>query len=82
MKTLNREVSEELFNRIVNLKYVLQHMAGAVQNPDFVNEDNAKENYDFYKESYYNLMAELSKINGKMQLIHQEIDDKNYYIGK
>jgi len=40
MKTLNPQKSEELWNEIKNIEYLVSKLSGCVQNPDFVNEEN------------------------------------------
>ncbi len=51
------------------------HLKAAVQNPDFVNEENVYENYCFFRENYLRLVAELIKINGSIATLHKEIDN-------
>lgn len=82
MKTLDRVKSEELFNRIKSLGNTVQHMAGVVQNPDFINEDNAYENYLEFRKRYHSIAGELSAINGAVAKLHMEIDkNKNHHYG-
>jgi len=47
-KTLNPQKSEELWNEIKNIEYLVSKLGGCVQNPDFVNEENAKENLRYF----------------------------------
>lgn len=75
IKTLDRNKSEELFNRIGSASIMLNHLKATVQNPDFVNEENVYENYCFFRENYLHLVAELSKINGSIATLHREIDN-------
>jgi hypothetical protein len=75
IQTLDRNKSEELFNRINSVSLMCNHLKVAVQNPDFVNEENAYENYCFFRENYLRMVAELSKINVRVAAIHREIDN-------
>jgi len=40
MKTLNPQKSEELWNEIKNIEYLVSKLGGCVQNPDFVDAEN------------------------------------------
>lgn len=81
IRTLDRNKSEELFNRINRASLMCEHLKATVQNPDFVNKENAYENYCFFRENYHRLVAELSKINGSVAALHKEIDDASHNYG-
>ena len=73
LKTLNRKKSEELFYRIQNLKNEIQNMAGAVQNPDFVTEENAMEIYDSFLLNCIHLKTNLNHIIVDVREVYEEL---------
>lgn len=73
MKTLNSNKSEEIFYRIKQLASRLDCLSGVVQNPDFVNEDNAQENYlNFYNE-YKSIKKTLDDIRDSVYELHHPL---------
>jgi len=48
-------------------------LTGAVQNPDFVNEDNAQEGYEIFYNDYKNCMRELRQIREDVCELYSEI---------
>lgn len=68
MRTLNYNKSRDLFNKLIDLRCDIQNLAATVQNPDFVNEDNAQEVYT----DYYNISKDLKR---KLADISDEILD-------
>ena len=73
MSTLDREKSEKLFYRIQTLSNNIYMLTGAVQNPDFVNEDNAQEGYEIFYNDYKNCMRELRQIREDVCELYSEI---------
>lgn len=73
MKTLNREKSEELFYEIKNIEFLVQHLAGCVQNPDFVNKSNVRENYKMFINSYTKLINRLEELKENIFEIHDNL---------
>ncbi|HEY8805247.1 MAG TPA: hypothetical protein VIM42_09135 [Clostridium sp.] len=75
MKTLNPEKSKDLFYRIRELGEIVSMLGWAVQNPDFINEENAKENYDFFCTDYKTCSRSLDEISGEIHNLYKEILD-------
>ena len=75
MKTLNLQKSEELWNEIKNIEYLVSKLGGCVQNPDFVNEDIAQENYRYFYNDYVKVLDRLQLLNKNILLLHQNIKD-------
>jgi hypothetical protein len=73
MKTMNREKAENLFYEIKNIQFSIQNLAGCVQNPDFINEENAQKNYDIFYNDYKNIIKKLDKIKDDVYKLHNEI---------
>ena len=73
MKTLNPQKSEELFNEIKNIEYLVSNLGGCVQNPDFVNKENAIENYEMFYNDYRKVTTRLVKLKEDIFLLHEEI---------
>ena len=72
-KTLDREKSEQLFNEIKIIEYLVSKLGGCVQNPDFVNEEIAQENYNMFCNDYYKVIDKLVKLKTDMILMHDEL---------
>ena len=60
---LDRKKSEELFYRFKTLGDEITLLRGVVQNPDFINEDNASETLKVFLEEHYRLSYELEGIS-------------------
>lgn len=73
MKTLNREKSEELWNEVKSIEFLVSKLGGCVQNPDFVNEEIAQENYEMFYNDYRNVTNKLAKLKEDIFLLHEEI---------
>ena len=73
MKTLNLQKSEELWNEIKNIEYLVSKLSGCVQNPDFVNEEIAQENYEMFIDDYRKVTSKLVKLREDIFLLHNEI---------
>jgi len=73
MKTLNPQKSEELFNEIKSIEYLVSKLGGCVQNPDFVNEENAVENYRFFLNDYTKLIDRLRILRENIAILHEDI---------
>jgi len=73
MKTLNPQKSEELWNEIKNIEYLVSKLGGCVQNPDFVNEEIAQENYEMFYNDYRKVTSKLVKLREDIFLLHDEI---------
>lgn len=74
MKTLDPKKSEELFNKIKNLsRKIDRSFGGAVQNPDFVNEKIAQDNYNVFNNQHKNILKELNEIKEEVFEMHKEI---------
>ena len=72
-KTLDREKSEQLFNEIKIIEYLVSKLGGCVQNPDFVNEEIAQENYNMFCNDYAKLIDRLENLKENIFLIHDEL---------
>jgi len=73
MKTLNPQKSEELFNEIKNIEYLVSNLGGCVQNPDFVNEENAIENFNNFDDDYDKVINKLEKVRKELFDLYSEI---------
>ena len=73
MKTLNREKSKDLFYRIKSLGESVSRLSGVVQNPDFVNEEIAQENYECFYNDYKDCLSKLKQIKEEVFELHNEI---------
>lgn len=73
MKTLNRNKSQELFYKIKQLGNTISNLSGVVQNPDFVNEENAQENYELFYNNYKNCIRKLEELREEIFELHNEI---------
>jgi len=73
METLDRGKSEELWNEIKNIEFLVSRLGGCVQNPDFVNEEIAQENYDMFYNDYQKVTGRLLKLKEDIFLLHKEI---------
>lgn len=73
MKTLDFIKSENLFYKIKSLGDKVSMLSGVVQNPDFVNEENAQENYDWFYCDYKRCISELREIKDNVFELHNEI---------
>jgi len=73
MKTLNTQKSEELWNEIKSIEYLVSKLGGCVQNPDFVNEENARENYNYFINDYYKIMDKLVELKNNILILHDEL---------
>ena len=73
IKTLNLQKSEELWNEIKNIEYLVSKLGGCVQNPDFVDEENAQENYEMFYNDYRKVTSKLVKLREDIFLLHEEI---------
>jgi len=79
MKTLDRNKSEELFRELKNISYDISLVAGAVQNPDFVNKDNAEETYNQFILQYENCITRLSFVKQEISLLYHELMNNKAY---
>lgn len=73
MKNLDKIKSEKLFYRIQTLSNNIYMLTGAVQNPDFVNEENAQEGYEIFYNDCKNNMRELRQIKEEVCELYSEI---------
>lgn len=73
MKTMNRDKSEELFNEIRRIEMSVMHLGGYVQNPDFVNENNAERIYQEFAGNYHEIISRLEELRVKMLDLHKDI---------
>jgi len=73
MKTLNPQKSEELWNEIKNIEYLVSKLGGCVQNPDFVNEETAVENYRFFLNDYTKIIDRLRNLRINVAILHEDI---------
>ena len=73
MKTLNKEKSKQLFFRIKELGSVISMLIWVVQNPDFVTEDNAQENYENFYNGYKSCIRSLDEIREQVYELHKEL---------
>jgi len=73
MKTLNPQKSEELWNEIKNIEYLVSKLGGCVQNPDFVNEENAIENFNKFDDDYDKVIDKLEKVREEVFDLYSEI---------
>jgi len=76
MKTLNPQKSEELWNEIKNIEYLVSKLGGCVQNPDFVNEENVGENFIYFDNDYKKVVKRLDALRENMILLHKRV--KNF----
>lgn len=77
MKTLNREKSKDLFYRIKSLGETISMLSYVVQNPDFVNEEIAQENYDIFYTDYKTCLNNLRQIKDEVFELHNELLKQN-----
>jgi hypothetical protein len=70
MKTLNREKSKELFYRIKSLGEVISMLSYAVQNPDFVNEENAKENLNIFETDCNTCISSFNQLREEVKQLY------------
>lgn len=73
MKTLNRQKSEDLFYRIRSLGEAISMLSYVVQNPDFVNEEVAQENYDSFYTDYKTCLSSFRQIKDEVFELHDEL---------
>jgi len=73
MKTLNSQKSEKLWNEIKNIEFLVSKLGGCVQNPDFVNEENAKENLRYFLNDYDRVIDKLVQLKINILYLHDEI---------
>lgn len=73
MKTLNRVKAEKIFNEFKRIGEEVKLLAGVVQNPDFVNEENAAENYTEFDKQYHSVVKQLNDLDVDIYLLHREI---------
>lgn len=73
MKTLDSQESEKLFYEIKNIEFLVKHLGGYVQNPDFVNKSNVRENYEMFINDYIKLIDRLEELKENMFEIHDEL---------
>ena len=73
MKTLDIQKSSELFRQITLLSGKVNELRGVVQNPDFVNEENAQENYEIFYNSYKEIIRKLDDIAEEVYQLHDEV---------
>lgn len=76
MKTLNRQKSEELFNEFKELGSSVSFLSAVVQNPDYVNEENAQENYQMFYNSYRLILDKFIDLRERVFQLHNEIISK------
>ena len=74
--TLDREKSEVMFYKIKNLIVCLNMMAGAIQNPDYVDENNSTENFKKFEKEYNYIVENLAEIKQEVEKLHNEIGCK------
>lgn len=73
MKTLDRNKSEDLFYRIKSLGETITMLSGVVQNPDFINEETAQENYEYFYNDYKDCLSKLKQIKEEVFELYDEI---------
>lgn len=82
MKSLDRKKSRDLFERFNVIAEKVRLLGGVVQNPDFVNQENAEENIRIFMEQFKVCEKELCNVAKEVLDIHEEIVDsvKKYRI--
>jgi len=73
MKTMNREKSEQLFNEVRKIEMSVMRLGGYVQNPDYVNKNNAGRNYQDFDTDYKIIIKRLEGLRENMLLLHKQI---------
>jgi len=73
MKTMNREKSEQLFNEVRKIEMSVMRLGGYVQNPAYVNENNAGRNYQDFDTDYKIIIKRLEGLRENMLLLHKQI---------
>jgi len=72
-KTLNRDKSEELFNEIKSIEYLVSKLGGCVQNPDFVDKSNVRDNYEMFYLDYIKLIGRLENLKENIFELHDNL---------
>jgi len=73
MKTLNPKKSEELWNEVKNIEFLASKLGGCVQNPDFVDKTNVRDNYEMFINNYTKLIGRLEELKENIFEIHDEL---------
>jgi hypothetical protein len=73
MKTLDREKSEKLFDKIQRLELYVSSLKGSIQNPDFVNKECAEENYKIFDGQYNMCLRILEEVKTEMFSLHKDL---------
>jgi hypothetical protein len=72
-ETLDRDKSEELWNEIKYIEYLISKLGGCVQNPDFVDKSNVRDNYEIFINSYTKIIDRLEKLKENIFEIHDNL---------
>ena len=73
MKTLDRNKSEELWNEVKSIEFLVSKLGGCVQNPDFVNKSNVRDNYEMFINDYTRLIGRLEELKENIFNIHDDL---------
>jgi len=73
MKTLNRQKSEELFDEIRSIEFSVNHLGAYVQNPDFVNKDNAFQDYDSFDDEFSRVIKRLQDVRTELFKLYVDV---------
>lgn len=73
MKTMNREISERQFYEIKYIESLISNLGSYIQNPDFVNKTNARQNFNDFDDTYDQIIDRLEKLREKVFDLHQDI---------
>jgi len=73
MKTMNREKSEKLFNEIKSIEFAINHLGAYVQNPDFVNKENAYQDYNSFDNEFVRVIKRLQDLRTELCKLYAEI---------
>jgi uncharacterized protein (DUF2235 family) len=73
MKTLNKEKSEEIFNKFQRISDAASILSGVVSNPDAINKDNAKENYELFLDDYIATINDLMQLKLEVEELYYEV---------
>jgi len=73
MKTISRTISEELFNEIRRIELSVMHLGGYIQNPDCVNESNARINFINFDTDYKLIINRLEVLRENVFNLHDDI---------
>ncbi len=73
MKTLDREKSERLFYEFKSLGNTISDLGCIVQNPDFINAENAEECFKDFYSVYENCSNKLDELYKAVFLLYDDL---------